>query len=142
MRVMLMQSGLPHSFWADATRVATEHLNRVADLRPKSPHELRFGVPSALRLIPFGAGVRYLLDGIPRGKKMSPKTRAGVFIGYGISKSVLVLDLELFATEGVVKVVLTRDYRLVSCGSEENDVSFLPVRGVAQGRRDRSWLGL
>ena len=115
-RAFLLQSGLPHDFWADAARVAAEHLNRTSDLR-KSPHEMRFGRESDMKLIPFGAGLRYLLETPTKGTKLMPRTKPGVFIGYYTARGIRVLDLALYV-QGTIHVAITRDYRLCpgDCG--------------------------
>ena len=113
-RTMLMQSGLPHSFWPEATVVFAEHFAR-ADRSPpfESPFQQKYGKPSLLKLRPFGSAVTFLNDK-SRGfypAKFEPRGRTGLFIGYGTHRSCILLDLEHFVQTGRRKIIRTRDVK-------------------------------
>ena len=47
------------------------------------------------------------------GKKMAPRTKMGIAIGYHINRALRILDLAAYVTGSVVRVITTRDYRVV-----------------------------
>jgi len=112
-RCALHESGLPHEFWPDALVTQNEHLNRVGDIRARSPHEARFGRGSDLILVPFGAAVRFRDDALTKGQKLAPRSKIGIMIGYHTARAIKVLELLPYVTDSVVTVVRTRDYRIV-----------------------------
>ena len=136
-RAMLLQSGLPHGFWCDAMRMAVEHLNRVPDLKETTPHALRYEQESPLQLHPFGCAVRFLQDFINYGKKLSPRTKVGLCIGYHINRAIKVLDLAAYVEHNLVSVVTTRDYRVVHDSASGYDFPF--VRLISATRLIADW---
>ena len=106
--VVLLQSGLNQSWWADSMECYT-YLRNVTDLLSdgKTPYESRFGKPFGGPIIPFGS----LIECHPitakdqsRIHQFGKKVLPGLFLGYalyagGIWKGdVLVADLEELET--------------------------------------------
>ena len=87
-RTMLLESGLPPSFWAEAVNTA----NDVKNLLPHAafnnnitPFELVHGVvPDLSHLRVFGCDC-YVLDNDSNKSKLSPKGLPGTFLGYSKS---------------------------------------------------------
>ena len=117
--------------------MATENLNRTADVEETSPREKRFGEISTMTLAPFGAGVKYLIEERPRGKKLAPRSALGLTIGYATAKSLRVLDLQLYVTNQTIKIITTRDYRFVPGDLGPYTYPFVKVAGLTL----RSWTG-
>jgi hypothetical protein len=138
-RTYLYQSGLPYTFWAEAVRMATENMNRTADVGKVSPHELRFGSTSRMTLAPFGAGVRYLIEERPRGRKLAPRSAPGLAIGYATAKALRVLDLEKYIATQNIKVVTTRDYRFVPGADGPFSFPYVEMAGLQSPDKDWSF---
>lgn len=85
-RSLLLQSGLPHPFWCDAAQAFCA-LRNFADCieGKKTSYYLRHGQFLRGFLAPFGASIEYKpgsrkeKDSI---KKLSPRTKKGIFAGY------------------------------------------------------------
>ena len=83
-RCMLIQSGLPPSFWAEAVSTANYLRNRCISkpLGSKTPYETRTGnKPNLSHLRTFGCEA-FVLDKNPKRGKFEPKAKQGKFIGY------------------------------------------------------------
>ena len=99
--------------------------------RRRSPWQRRSKRPyRGAKLVPFGSRCVFLNDGTSRilGKplKYEPRGRVGLVLGYGPLRSYLVMDLRHFIdTHGEVKLVTTRDYRVVH--------GEYPLRNLKQG---------
>ncbi|KAK8921769.1 hypothetical protein KSP39_PZI020770 [Platanthera zijinensis] len=83
-RCLLLHSGLPHSYWAEAFSTAVFLINRLPSpvLGNLTPHHLAFGKPpdySSLKV--FGCSCFPLLPPTGRTKLMSPSIHC-IFIGY------------------------------------------------------------
>ena len=87
-RTSLYQSGLPYTFWSEAVRMATENLNRTADVDETSPHEKRFGEISTMTLAPFGAGARYLVEERPKRREDPPPTRCQCMLWHAVQERI------------------------------------------------------
>ena len=106
--VVLLQSGLNESWWADSMECYT-YLRNVTDLLSdgKTPYERRFGKPFEGPVIPFGSLVEYhpfTAKDQYRIHQFGKKVLPGLFLGYalyaeGIWKGdVLIADLEELET--------------------------------------------
>ena len=106
--VVLLQSGLDESWWADSMECYT-YLRNVQDLLSdgKTPYERRFGKPFKGPIIPFGSLVEYYhisAKDQSRIHQFGKKVPPGLFLGYvlyagGIWKSdILVADVEELET--------------------------------------------
>ena len=84
---MLNVSGLPHSFWAEATNNACYTLNRVV-FRPgthKTPYEIWKGVkPTVAHLKVFGSPC-FIYKDREYLTKMDARCDKGVFLGYALN---------------------------------------------------------
>ena len=81
---MLIQSGLPPSFWAEAIATANRIRNRciTKSLDEGTPHEKWTGKrPNVGYFRTFGCKV-LILNKIPNKDKFEPKTLQGIFVGY------------------------------------------------------------
>jgi len=87
-RTILIESGLPESFWAEAIRTSVYLVNRLpSKANPAdtlSAYEAYFGKPPELgHLHPFGCAAYAQIPCELRQKRLSqPKSRPGIFIGY------------------------------------------------------------
>ena len=86
-RVNLLQAGLNHWHWPQASRYWCFMQNVIATGGDKSPWELRFGSKFDGPLIPFGCLVDYWNG--PRkknkeGRRFDPTSSPGLFLGYAI----------------------------------------------------------
>lgn len=83
-RTLLVSSGLPNSFWAEALQTAVFLINRLPSTASKtSPFELWYGfAPDLTILRPFGCKVFALVDPVKRESKFSPATQEGILVGY------------------------------------------------------------
>ena len=138
-RTSMYQSGLPYAFWSEAAPLAVENMNRTADMDNTSPHEKRFGVPSTMTLAPFGAGVRYLIEERPRGRKLAPRSAPGLVVGYSTAKSLKVLDLQEYVTSQKIKFITTRDYRFVPSDTSPFSFPFVKVASLLTPSLDWSF---
>ncbi len=90
----------------------TESFNRSADVGASSPQEKRLGEISTMTLAPFGAGVWYLIEDRPRGKKLASRWAPGLAIG--CRREVLShAGLAALRDHEVIKIATTRDYCFV-----------------------------
>ena len=116
--VVLLQSGLHESWWADSMECFTR-LRNVQDLLSdgKTPYERRFGQPFKGPIIPFGALVEYhpkTAKDQSRIHQFGKKVLPGLFLGYalyagGIWKGdVLVADLEELETMDASEIYSNR----------------------------------
>ncbi|OWB64646.1 hypothetical protein B5S29_g5835 [[Candida] boidinii] len=83
-RTLLVSSGLPDSFWAEALQTAVFLINRLPPTTSRtSPFELWYGfAPDLTILRPFGCKVFALTDPVKRSSKFSPATQEGILVGY------------------------------------------------------------
>ena len=106
--VVLLQSGLNESWWADSVECYT-YLRNVTDLLydGKTPYERRFGQPFKGLIIPFGSLVEYHLVTAKDQSKIyqfGKKVLPGLFLGYALyagriwKGDVLIADLEELET--------------------------------------------
>ena len=106
--VVLLQSGLNESWWADSMECYT-YLRNVTDLLSdgKTPYERRFGQPVEGPIIPFGSLVEYhpfTAKDQSRIHQLGKKVLPGLFLGYALHAGriwkgdVLVADLEELET--------------------------------------------
>lgn len=109
-RCLLIQSGLPSSFWAEAVNTANHVRNRAPTSRLKgaTPHEKWIGrKPDVSSFEAFGSEV-FAMDRSPSKGKLAPRSRKGVFLGYSAeSKAYRVWLLE------EKKVEVTRDVQFL-----------------------------
>ena len=85
-RCLLIQSGLPPTFWAEAVNTANYIRNRspTSKLNGRTPYEVWFGKPPDVADFKrFGCEV-YVLDRSPGKGKIEPKSRNGIFVGYSL----------------------------------------------------------
>lgn len=83
-RCLLIQSGLPSSFWADALSTANYIRNRcpTKSLNGRTPHEIWTGrTPNVNYLREFGCSV-YVLNRKPGIRKFEVRATKGIFLGY------------------------------------------------------------
>lgn len=86
-RCMIMQSGLPHSFWAEAVSTANYVRNRciTSILHGQTPFEIWYKErPSVKNFRTFGE-LAYVLDKDPSKGKLEPKGIQCIFVGYDTS---------------------------------------------------------
>ena len=86
-RAMLIHSGLPKSFWAEAISTASYIRNRTqtSSLKDTTPYEMWYGrKPDLGNMKVFGCEAHILLDDSQRGK-LDPKTKKMMFVGYSLS---------------------------------------------------------
>jgi len=84
-RSMLIQSGCPKEFWAEALNTAAYIVNRMPDEDGKSPFYKVFGRhPRIKHMRMFGCRAFVQLERHERSK-LDPKARAGIFVGYDAS---------------------------------------------------------
>ena len=86
--VVLLQSGLNESLWADSMECYT-YLRNVTDLLSdgKMPYERRFGKPFGGPIIPFGSLVEYyftVAKDQSRIHQFGKKVLLGLFLGYAL----------------------------------------------------------
>ncbi|OWB54148.1 hypothetical protein B5S27_g5803 [[Candida] boidinii] len=83
-RTLLVSSGLPDSFWAEALQTAVFLINRLPPTSSRtSPFELWYGfAPDLSVLRPFGCKVFAVTDPVKRPSKFSPATQEGILVGY------------------------------------------------------------
>lgn len=84
-RCMLIESGLPRHFWADAMNTACYIRNRcpTKSLDNKTPEEMWIGEEVAIHhMIPFGCRVWSVRSKLDKRSKLDPKGEETVFIGY------------------------------------------------------------
>ncbi len=106
-RTILYRSGLPHSWWAEATQGCC-YLRNITDVvrDDKTPYQLRHEEPFPGYRIPFGSVVEYLPSSAREKDarlKFAQRTREGICIGYSCVSGGLwnrdynILDLETFS---------------------------------------------
>lgn len=80
---MLIDSGLQPHFWGEALAAATYVINRqpCRPIKMQTPHEKLYGKGTDMdRLRVFGSPCEVLI--LPRVKKLAPKTKSCIFLGY------------------------------------------------------------
>jgi transposase InsO family protein len=108
-RTMLVESGLPKSFWAEAVNTANYVFNRIADKRTKkSPYEGMFKEkPKLTRFHEFGCDV-YAMVPDEKRRKLDDKAEKMKFIGYSEeSKGYRLIDKQF-------KVRISREVRFLT----------------------------
>lgn len=83
-RCLLIQSGLPQTFWAEAVNAANYIRNRspTSKLDGKTPHEAWFGEPPDVSTFRrFGCEV-FVMDRSPGKGKLEARSRKGILVGY------------------------------------------------------------
>ncbi|OWB87026.1 hypothetical protein B5S33_g5782 [[Candida] boidinii] len=83
-RTLLVSSGLPDTFWAEALETATFLVNRLPTQGSKvSSFEYWYGFAPDLDVLrPFGCKVFALTDATKRPSKFTPATQEGILVGY------------------------------------------------------------
>lgn len=119
---LLLQSGLPSRFWAEAVNTANYIRNRcpTKSLEGKTPYEVWNGeVPDVSHLREFGDRV-YCLDSNPGKGKLAPRSKEGVLVGYSDECE----GYRVWLTDDR-KVVVSRDVRFAEnpapCSNECQD---------------------
>ncbi|KAL7282593.1 hypothetical protein ACG7TL_004064 [Trametes sanguinea] len=87
-RTILIDAEMPPRFWGEAANyiVYTKNRNPTAALKGRSPFEVRFGrPPDASFLHRFGCRA-FVYDDRPGRKKLDPRAREGVFVGYAATQ--------------------------------------------------------
>lgn len=83
-RTILIDTGLPLFLWAEAANyvVYTKNRHSTRSLKNTTPYEKRYGrKPNVSRLHRFGC-TAYVLDDSPKRRKLDPKGKCAVFLGY------------------------------------------------------------
>lgn len=83
-RCLLIQSGLPSTFWAEAVNTANYIRNRspTSKLKGKTPYEAWFGEPPDVSIFRrFGSNV-FVMDRSPGKGKLEARSRKGIFVGH------------------------------------------------------------
>jgi hypothetical protein len=115
-RAMINKQDLPHFLWELAASHAVYLWNR-SYTRPldKTPYEIwKEKKPNVAHLREFGAPVWVLLQGKKEQRKMLPKSKRRVYIGYDDgSKSVKYYNAEM------QKILTSRNYRFLTLPIEE-----------------------
>ncbi|GJS28624.1 putative ribonuclease H-like domain-containing protein [Tanacetum coccineum] len=115
-RIMLHDSKLPTTFWAETVNTACYVQNRVLVTKPrnKTPYELFLGIKSALSFMrPFGCPVT-ILNIIDHLGKFDGKDDEGFFVGYSINRSG---PNWLFDIDALTKLM---NYKPVVAGNQSN----------------------
>lgn len=109
-RCMLVESKLPHSFWAEAVATAVHIRNRspCSGINEQIPFELWVGrAPVVSYFRTFGSRA-FALDKTKKGK-LEPRSKECIFVGYSdISKAYRVWDIQK------KKIFVTRDIKFVN----------------------------
>lgn len=137
-RCLLIESGLPPSFWAEAVNTANYLRNLCPSngLHGKTPYELWKGnKPNINHLRIFGSKV-YCLNRNPSRGKLEPRSREGRFIGYSDKCK----GYRIWLSDEK-KVEISRDVKFVeqltnSCREVEND-KILEVEDREVGKAPR-----
>jgi gag-polypeptide of LTR copia-type/Integrase core domain/GAG-pre-integrase domain len=112
-----MIRGLPEFLWEYAVAHASYIRNRcyTKALENKTPYEIRFKQkPNISHLRDFGSPVWVLLQGIKQPRKMEPKSRRRIFVGFDDgSKSVKYYNNE------TRRVLTSRNFRFLSLTSDD-----------------------
>ena len=89
LRTVLVQAGLPASFWPYAGRYYCCQRNFRPDADGISPWQRMHGEPFTGKLVPFGAKITFKPNTTKGAEqeKMEPQTVVGIFLGY-IVKSI------------------------------------------------------
>lgn len=83
-RCLLIQSGLPAKFWAEAVNTANYIRNRcpTKSLNGSTPYGIWYGhPPNVSHLQNFGCKV-FCLNNDPNKGKLDPRSKEGIFLGY------------------------------------------------------------
>lgn len=132
-RCMLIDSGLPTSFWGEAVATACYIRNRCITkaLGIETPHERWTGKRPDLRHFRgFGTKV-YCLDKRPNKDKLKPRGIEGIFVGYATNAKAYRIWIP-----SERKIHITRDVRFMneySKNTQEN-ISEIPQENVATTR--------
>lgn len=111
-RCMLIGSGLPSSFWAEAVLMANYIRNRCVSLNGKTLFEMWCGRrPNVKHLRIFGEVV-YVLNKDSGKGEFDPRGKKGIFVGYGISTK----GYRIWLPEER-KIIVSRDVKF--CGIPE-----------------------
>ena len=112
-RCLMLQSGLPGSFWAEAVSTANYVRNRTpsSSLGGKTPFEIWTGrKPDVSYFREFGSRAFYL-DTEPSKGKFDSRSKPGIFLGYSeLSKGYRIWSVK------EKKVILSRSVNFVSTG--------------------------
>jgi transposase InsO family protein len=117
-RTMMVDAGLPESFWAEAIRTAVYLKNRLPSKSSPtgmlSAYEAYYGVRANLQHIhPFGCAAYAEIPRELRRKLLSqPKSRPGIFLGYvegtthqyrlyDINRKVIIVDRDVVFADGI-----------------------------------------
>ncbi|GKB97865.1 putative ribonuclease H-like domain-containing protein, partial [Tanacetum coccineum] len=129
-RIMLANSKLPTTFWAEAVSTACYVQNRVLVVKPhnKTPYELFRGFKPALSFMrPFGCHVT-ILNTLDSLGKFDGKSDEGFFVGYSLSKNKPMIEGNgpkwLFDIDSLTQ---SMNYVPVTAGTISNDSAVLDV---------------
>ena len=93
-RALLLESGLPKTFWGEALEAAVFLYNRTphSSLGFKSPYELRYNKPPNLDNIRIFGSIAYYTR--VKAKKLDTRAKKAILIGYSDSNIYKLYDLE------------------------------------------------
>ncbi|CAK1360487.1 unnamed protein product [Cercospora beticola] len=93
-RALLLESGLPKTFWGEALEAAIFLYNRTphSSLGFKSPYELRYNKPPNLDNIRIFGSISYYTR--VKAKKLDTRAKKAILIGYSDSNIYKLYDLE------------------------------------------------
>lgn len=146
-RCLLIQSGLPNSFWGEAVNTANHIRNRCPSrkLNGKTPHELWTGrTPNIKYFREFGCEA-YTRDRNPNKSKFDPRSKKGIFVGYANGSKAYRIwipeDRKIDIARDVKFVEkstqLTKDKITILMDENQNETSELEVEvNVNRNRRD------
>ena len=112
-----MMKGCPEFLWEYAIAHSSYIRNRsyTTSLQNKTPYEIRFNYkPNVSHFREFGSPVWVLLQGLKQPRKMEPKSRRRMFVGFDDgSKSIKYYNAE------TRRVLTSRNFRFLSLTSDE-----------------------
>ena len=124
-RTMLISSGLPRNFWAEALNTSCYIINRCM-IRPilnKNPYELFKGrKPNIMHLRVFGCKCFVHNNGKNALGKFDPRSDEAIFLGYSSqSKAYKVFNKRTLCVEESVHVLFDESNSLVEHDTQEDD---------------------
>ena len=109
-RCLLIESGMPPAFWAEAVNTANYIRNcaPTSKLKGSTPYQSRYGKPPNVSIFQrFGIGV-YVSDRTPSLGKLQPRAKKGIFIGYSTESKGFRVWLQ-----NERKIVVSRDVKFL-----------------------------
>ena len=124
-RTMLIASGLPRNFWAEALNLSCYTVNRCI-IRPilnKTPYKLLKGrKPNIMHLRVFGCECYVHNDGKDALGKFDPRSDEAIFLGYSShSKTYKVFNKRTLCVEESVHVPFDETNSLVEIDAQDDD---------------------